>query len=77
MDRIHKFIRKLSADEARRALEAITLVREGRLNTLDVRKLKGRENEYRVRIGSIRIQFVKKETYNHITDIEFRGDHTY
>lgn len=77
MDRIQKFIRKLSSDEARKVLEAIANIRVGNISHLDVTKLGGKESAYRVRIGSIRIQFVKTTVGNIITKIGFKGDTTY
>ena len=77
MDKIQKFVRKLSAGEARRVFDALEQVLTGRLSALSVKKLKGDRDIYRVRVGRVRIIFTKVHDQNIITDIDFRNDHTY
>jgi mRNA-degrading endonuclease RelE of RelBE toxin-antitoxin system len=77
MDRIQKFVSKLSGSEAERVFEAIKCVRVGHVDTLSVKKLKGYVDYYRVRVGRVRIIFTKIEGRNVIIEVEFRNDHTY
>lgn len=77
MDKIKKFVRKLASSEARKVLDTIVRVRAGELDALDVKKLKGSSDRYRVRLGRVRILFAKVDERNVITDVEFRGDTTY
>ena len=77
MDRIGKALRKLSKSE-QRALKAILReILASNLAGLDVQKLKGHEEIYRVRKGSIRVIFRKSNGSFHILTIERRTDTTY
>ena len=53
---VEKFIKKQSKDIQRRIIIAIYNLPEG-----DVKKLKGYENYYRLRVGDIRIIFEKED----------------
>lgn len=53
---VEKFIKKQSKDIQRRIIIAIYKLSEG-----DVKKLKGYENYYRLRVGDIRIIFEKED----------------
>jgi mRNA-degrading endonuclease RelE of RelBE toxin-antitoxin system len=77
VDKIDKFLRKLSAQDRERLDSIIERIVLNNLASLDVRKLKGRPNEYRLRVGQIRIIFLRVRKINIITDIQFRNDHTY
>lgn len=77
MDKIRKFVRKLSQDEAYKFLRVIEQVRANQLSGLDVKKLQSERNEFRVRVGRIRIRFIKDGRQNKITDAGFRDDNTY
>jgi len=77
MDRIDKFIHKLEKDEALHVLTIMERIRGNDLQNLDVKKLKGKVNEYRVRIGKRRIQFRKSDSGNQITYLGNRDDNTY
>ena len=77
MDKVQKFVRKLGRREASRVLDAIARIRAGELEAFDVKKLKGSSDQYRVRLGRVRILFTKVDGHNVIADVQFRGDHTY
>lgn len=77
MDKVSKFLLKLSRAKRERAMFAIRSIVEGSESMLDVKKLQGKTDEYRVRIGSIRIIFKKEGFRNVIIDIGFRNDNTY
>jgi len=77
MDKIDKFTRRLKHDIALRVLKELKNIRDGNTLHLDVKKLKGMDGSYRVRIGKIRIKFMRTSRGNTITDISFRADDTY
>ena len=77
MNKISKFLLKLSRAERERIGPVIDMIVAKDLSGLDCKKLKDRGNKYRVRIGGIRILFEKAEPENIITDIGFRDDNTY
>ncbi len=49
----------------------------GNLQNLDVKKLRGKEDVFRVRTGRIRILFIKKEIGYEIKELDNRDDNTY
>ena len=77
MDKIDKFTSKLERTLAVKVLETLKDIRAGNTAHLDISKLKGEESKYRVRLGSIRIQFVKTAVGNIVAKIGFKGDTTY
>lgn len=77
MDKVSKFLLKLSRERRVRVMPIVARITRNELDNLDCAKLGGRENEYRVRVGSIRIQFVKTAAGNIITKIGLKGDTTY
>ena len=52
-------------------------IRIRNFDTLDIKKLKGPENMYRVRIGRYRIKFEMIGNTVIITDLDNRNDNTY
>lgn len=77
MDKVRKFVDKLNKKETKRVLDAIVCIRTNELSALDIKKLKGKDNQYRVRVGTVRVLFTKVVNQNIITDVDFRNDHTY
>ena len=77
MDKVRKFVDKLQKREAQRVLDAIGCIRAGEIDALDVKKLKGGDTRYCVRIGKVRILFTKVDEQNIITDVDFRNETTY
>lgn len=77
MDKIDKFIRKLSQLQRAQVVFIIERIRDSDISGLDVKKLQGRENEFRVRKGEIRIIFKRINTGFCVTDIQWRGSKTY
>lgn len=78
MDRIEKEIRKLSERERGWVKEIFKLLRRGKTASLDIKKLKGREDIFRVRKGDIRIIYrltSRKEIF--VLSIEKRKERTY
>lgn len=77
MDKIDKFIRKLSKPQRVQIMFIIERIRGGDISGLDVKKLQGRENEFRVRKGEIRLIFKRIDNGFYVTDIQWRGSKTY
>lgn len=76
MDKIAKFLKKLSKKEAflvQNILEKIYKNEKG----LDIKKLKGYQDVYRVRIKTIRIMFRKVGGTVHVFEITRRSEDTY
>jgi len=77
MDRIKKALNKLSFKERQKIKEILLQIEQGSFQNLNVKKLKGRVDIFRVRKSDIRIIFCKiKNTINVLT-IERRGSKTY
>ncbi len=78
VDKIRKLLRQLSVREQRQLAHAIRLVASNDFRGLDVKKLKGRDDVFRVRKGKFRIIFRKIEDADPmIIAIERRSDTTY
>lgn len=77
MERIEKFLRKLSRQERERVAECIRAILAGTFDHLDLKKLKGHRDFYRVRTGDVRIIFSQKNGKTRIIAVERRGDTTY
>lgn len=77
MDKIAKFLRKLNQTELEIVCRAIEQILSGDDKNLDIKKLKGFEDIYRVRIRDIRI--IYRQTNNDVTLIEIsrRDEKTY
>ena len=72
MDRIEKFLKLLETKRAKCIRSILPRIRSLELNGLDVKKMKGHENVYRIRVGKIRIVFIKEKKVGIIIDIDFR-----
>ena len=78
VDRINKVLGKLSAKERTHILRVLEQIQSGNLSTLDVKKMKGLEGVYRVRVGSFRIIFLMRDGKTaSIIAVERRSDTTY
>ena len=76
MDRNQKFIKKLSAKEYQKVKDVLKQILSGNFIGLDIKKLRGLDELYRVRIGRIRIIFYAGEQVV-IKQISSRDDNTY
>jgi mRNA-degrading endonuclease RelE of RelBE toxin-antitoxin system len=76
VDRIEKALNKLSDKEKKMLKKILQNIVKGELKDLDVKKLKGRDDIYRVRKGKMRIIF-KKEKEIKILTVERRSETTY
>ena len=77
MDKIDKFLRRLSAKEFLIAEEVVAQILVGNIKGLDVKKLKGQEFFYRARKGTLRVIFWRKGDSVRIVAIERRNEKTY
>ena len=75
-DRIEKALNKLSGKEQAKLKEIINLIRLGKLDGSDLKKLKGRKDVYRIRKGDMRVIFIKKDFDTYILAVERRSDTT-
>jgi len=78
MDKIAKALKKFSGEE-KEALKIILLkLKEQKFDSLDVKKLKGRNDVFRIRKGKLRVIYRVDEKENiFILKIERRNDKTY
>lgn len=77
MERLEKNLNSLSENQKIKIKEILLKIKSGNLNNLDVKKLKGREDVFRVRKGKIRVIFYYKKDKIYILSIEKRNDNTY
>mgnify|MGYP001575009541 CR=1 FL=1 len=77
MDKIRKFLQKLTPAERKVVENIIKKVLSHDLDTLDVKKLKRSGGFFRVRKGSIRIIFIKEGEHIRIVSIDRRSENTY
>ena len=77
MDRNQKFLKRLSNKEftaIEKVLQKI-LIRD--TGGLDIKKLSGYRDIYRVRTGNVRIIFLDTGNYTEVLEISRRGEQTY
>jgi mRNA-degrading endonuclease RelE of RelBE toxin-antitoxin system len=77
MDKVDKFLKRLSRQEFIEAEKLIERIVASDLSDLNVKKLKGTSFLFRVRKGDIRVIFQRKEGIVRILEIERRGEQTY
>ena len=77
MDKIKKLLQKLSSQEKTKIKNILLKVDKGNLEDLDIKKLKGKQNIFRIRKGNLRIIFYKINNSIRVLTIERRGSKTY
>lgn len=77
MDRIEKALRKLSAKERERIKRVLVQLQKKDVRGLDIQKLKGRSDIFRVRTGDIRVIFRTAGDVVFVLAIERRSETTY
>lgn len=77
MDKIAKLLKKLSPKERERIEETLALLLSGDTTSLDIKKLKGVDDVYRVRIGDVRVIFKKDGKEILVLEISRRDEGTY
>jgi mRNA-degrading endonuclease RelE of RelBE toxin-antitoxin system len=77
-DRIEKSLRKLSDSERRKLEGVLERIRTGKMESLDVKKLKARDDIYRARKGDLRVIFRRDDDGQiFILAVERKSDTTY
>ena len=77
MNKIDKFLLKLDKKTRLVLEEIIILIVSNNFSFLDIKKLKGSRNLYRVRVGRVRVIFEQTKNGNNIISISNRDDNTY
>ncbi len=77
VDKIEKALKKLKEKEREAIKSILTKIQKEKTRDLDIKKLKGRDDIFRVRKGKIRIVFRKNNENISILSIERRSDKTY
>ena len=78
MDRISKFLNKLSQKELTVVKDVLEKIKKGETANLDMKKLKGADNFFRVRKGDIRIIYrINEKEEIILLNIERKNDNTY
>lgn len=78
VDKIQKAIDKLTAKEKEAVKEILEKIKNRQLKNLDVKKLRGKDDIFRVRKGSVRIIYQDKSKEGiFILAIERRNENTY
>lgn len=77
MDKIRKALQKLSSKERERIKDALRRLNAEELEGLDIKKLKGRTDIFRVRIGDLRVIYQQLKGDIVILRIDRRKEDTY
>lgn len=78
MDKIDKFLKRVSGKERKWIKSAFSQIKAGEITGLDVKKLKGHKDIFRVRGGDIRIIYsVDKRGSIFVLKVEYRSETTY
>ena len=78
MDRISKFLNKLSQKEMTIVKDVLEKIKKAETANLDIKKLKGADNFFRVRKGDIRIIYrISEKEEIILLNIERKNDNTY
>lgn len=78
MKKIEKLFRKLSKKDIAKLRQALLLITQGKIKSLDVKKVRSK-TYYRARVGKFRIKFIyhKAQKKFEVTDIDRRSEKTY
>ncbi|HCA67280.1 MAG: hypothetical protein A2249_00340 [Candidatus Jacksonbacteria bacterium RIFOXYA2_FULL_44_7] len=77
MDKIEKALQKLRPKEKETFKQILADIRAERTQKYDIKKLKGRDDIFRIRKGDMRIIFSKTDTLTKILVLEKRSEATY
>ena len=77
MDKIDKFLRKISDEVRCEILKILKLIKDNKTSGLDIKKLKGEDGIFRARKGKIRIIYSSSGEKISILAVERRSDNTY
>lgn len=77
MDKISKLINKISQKDADKIADIFELIKKGNVKKLNIKKLKGYPNVFRVRVGNYRIIYKIVDGKTFIIEVSKRNDLTY
>ena len=77
MGKIEKALNKLNPKEREKFKEILLQINAGNFQELDLKKLKGRKDIFRVRKGDMRIIFYRTDNSIKILSVERRTSKTY
>jgi len=77
MDKIEKALNKLSVEEKKKLKNILIQIDKKNFQNLDLKKLKNKDNIFRVRKGTMRIIFYMNNNSIKILSIERRSSKTY
>ena len=77
MNKIDKAIQKLTKKEKKLVKEVVKALRLGRFDNLDIKKLKGESDIFRVRKGRVRIIYQIRNSQTFILKVGHRKVNTY
>jgi mRNA-degrading endonuclease RelE of RelBE toxin-antitoxin system len=78
MNKIDKFLKKLSPEKRSQFISLLDKIVRGELSGLDIKKLKGTEYLFRIRKGDVRIILSMFDKQNPVVlDISYRSEKTY
>jgi len=77
MDKIEKALNKLSSGEKEKLKKILIQIERKDFQNLDLKKLKGRNDVFRIRKSNIRVIFRKIDNSIKILSIERRSNNTY
>ena len=77
MDKIDKALNKLVPKEKERIKNIIKALQSGRFDNLDIKKLKGREDIFRIRSGNLRIIYQTRDNKVFILKLGYKKEDTY
>lgn len=78
MDKISKILAKLTAKERKAIFDIFTKIQSGKIGDLDLKKLKGYEDIYRVRFDKWRVIYrTDRNDKIFLVSFERRSDNTY
>ncbi len=77
MHKNEKLLNKIPLVDKEKILVAMNCIIRNDIDFLDIKKLKGLDNEFRVRVGKFRVRFIKHKEYNEVIEVTRRDDNTY
>ena len=77
MDKVDKALKKLVPKEKERIKNIIKALQSGRFDNLDIKKLKGREDIFRIRSGNLRIIYQIRDGKVFILKLGYKQEDTY
>lgn len=77
MDKVDKVLKRLASKEKERIKNIIEALQSERFGNLDIKKLKGREDIFRVRSGNLRIIYQIRDNHIFILKLGRKKENTY